>query len=176
VAAQERDGIQFFEQAFEWPQMSYVHYPYYWAADNQWREAINRTSTDPQWAAFLSAGASRVVVPVRPGFEHTLCLFLATGVLWPGGNVPTVGDPAYLGIAEEIAQALGTGGVDPERTPLDPVVLPTPLIWLQSTGQLNPTGTTGEGSGAETGIDRDDGRGDSPAEGSSEAGGQPVPA
>jgi hypothetical protein len=52
--------------------------------------------------------------------------------------VPTVGDPAYLGLAEEVAESLGAGLIDPERTDLDPVVLPTPLIWLQPDGDLNP--------------------------------------
>jgi hypothetical protein len=138
VASRERDGIQFFEQAFEWSNMTYIHYPYYWAQGDEWVESITRTAADPLWAAFLSAGASRVSVPVRPGFENTVSLYLGTGVYWPGGQVPTVGDPAYLGLAEEVAESLGAGLIDPERTDLDPVVLPTPLIWLQPDGDLNP--------------------------------------
>jgi hypothetical protein len=138
VVADHSPGIQFLEQAFEWNNMTYVHYPYYWSASNQWAEAITTTAVDPLWAAFLSAGASRVAVPVRPGFESVVALYLATGVMWLGGQVPSVGEPGYLGIADEIAESLGTGTVEPQRTPLDPVVLPTPLIWLQPTGDLNP--------------------------------------
>jgi hypothetical protein len=138
VAASERDSISFFEQAFEWTNMTWIHYPYYWADADQWAESIRRSANDPLWAAFLSAGASRVVVPVRPGFESAIGLYLSTGVIWAGGQVPTVGDPAYLGIAEEIAESLGTGGVEPERTPLEPVRLPTQLVWLQPTSALNP--------------------------------------
>ena len=141
VAASERDSISFFEQGFEWTNMTWIHYPYYWADAGQWAESIRRTANDPLWAAFLSAGASRVVVPVRPGFESAIGLYLSTGVIWAGGQVPTVGDPAYLGIAEEIAESLGTGGVEPERTPLEPVRLPTQLVWLQPTPELNPTPT-----------------------------------
>jgi hypothetical protein len=59
--------------------------------------------------------------------------------MWAGGQVPTVGDPAYLSIAEEIAESLGTGSVKPEQTPLEPVRLPTQLVWLQPTPDLNPT-------------------------------------
>jgi hypothetical protein len=59
--------------------------------------------------------------------------------MWAGGQVPTVGDPAYLGIAEEIAESLGTGEGNPERTPLKPVRQPTQLVWLQPTPELNPT-------------------------------------
>ncbi|MCW2240699.1 hypothetical protein [Azospirillum canadense] len=139
IVAKERDDIQFFEQSFEWPDMTWVHYPYYWADTTQWADSIRRRENDPQWAAFLSAGATRVSVPVRPGFEAAICLYLATGVIWNGGQVPTVGDPAYLGIAEEIAESLGTGQVAPQKRPLDPVRLPTQLIRLQPTSELNPS-------------------------------------
>lgn len=138
VVAAERDGIAFFEQAFEWTNMTWVHYPYYWADPAEWADSIRRTANDAQWAAFLSAGASRVAVPVRPGFEWAVGLYLTFGVIWAGGQVPTVGDPSFLGIAEEIAETLGTGGVEPDRTPLEPVRLPTQLIWLQPTADLNP--------------------------------------
>jgi hypothetical protein len=138
VAAAERDPIAFFEQAFEWGNMTWVHYPYYWANREKWAEDSRRSSADPVWGAFLSAGASRAVVPVRPEFEAAMALYLAIGIIWNGGQVPTIGDPAYLGIAEEVAESLGTGQVPLERTELDPVRLPTSLVWLQPTADLNP--------------------------------------
>jgi hypothetical protein len=138
VVAVERDGIGFFEQAFEWANMTWAHYPYYWADAGEWAENIRRTANDAQWAAFLTAGATRINVPVRPGFEWAIGLYLNFGIVWSGGQVPTVGEPSYLGIAEEMAESLGTGAVAPERTPLEPVRLPTQLIWLQPTGDLNP--------------------------------------
>lgn len=137
VAAHERDVIAFFEQAFEWPNLSAVHYPYYWADSDKWAEDIRRTGVDPLWSAFLSAGASRVNVPVRPGFEAAIALYLATGAIWAGGQVPTLGDAAYLGIAEEVAETLGGTKVAPERTALEPVRLPTSLVWLQPGADLN---------------------------------------
>ena len=118
--------------------MTWLHYPYYWGAANRWAEDIRTTSADPQWSAFLTAGATRTVVPVRPGFEWAIGLYLTLGVIWSGGAVPTVGDPAYLGIAEEIAESLGTGQVDPVITPLEPVRIPISLVWLQPTAELNP--------------------------------------
>lgn len=138
AAARERDAIAFFEQAFEWTNMTWLHYPYYWAAAERWAQDIRLSSADPQWAAFLTAGATRVVVPVRPGFEWAIGLYLSFGVIWSGGAVPTVSDPAYLGIAEEIAESLGAGQVEPQVTPLQPVRLPTSLVWLQPTSALNP--------------------------------------
>ena len=133
---------RFFEQGLEWTNMTWLHYPYYWAGSDRWAQDIRLTSSDPQWSAFLTAGTTRVVVPVRIGFEWAIGLYLTLGVIWSGGSVPTVGDPAYLGIAEEIAESLGTGQVAPERTPLDPVRLPTSLIWLQPTSDLNPPAGT----------------------------------
>ena len=66
----ERDFIQWFEQSFEWPQATYVYYPYYWASKRKWMDEVALTDPDPQFEAFLKAGAARVVLPVRPGFEH----------------------------------------------------------------------------------------------------------
>jgi hypothetical protein len=138
VAAAERDTLTFLEQSFEWPNMTWVHYPYYWARRDRWADDCRRSGADPLWAAFLSAGATRVVAPVRPGFEAAMALYLSTGIIWNGGQVPTIGDSAYLGIAEEIAEALGTGTVPMETIALAPVRLPTSLVWLQPTASLNP--------------------------------------
>ena len=137
VLAAERDGVLFFEQAFEWENLTWLHYPYYWADGALWRDAITRgPGDDPAWAAFLSAGATRIVAPVRPGFERAVNLYLTTGVIWSGGPVPTVGDPSYLGIAEELAESLGTDPPVPQPTPLDPVRLPTDLVYLQTSSDL----------------------------------------
>ena len=139
VVAQERDTLVFLEQAFDWNNMSWVLYPYYWSAKELWQRDMVRNSPDPQHAAFLSAGAARVVVPVRRGFEAAVNLFVATGVIWSGGQVPTAGSPTFVAIADEIAGSMGTGMLPPSnRVDLDPVRLPTTLIWLQDTPDLNP--------------------------------------
>lgn len=139
VAASERELLVFLEEAFDWANMTWVLYPYYWEDDKLWPTDVRRTGADPLHAQFLAAGAARVVVPARPGFEAAVSLFVATGLPWSGGQVPTVGDPTYVAIADEVAQALGTGG-DPvlDRVDLEPVQLPTNLIWLQTGSDLNP--------------------------------------
>jgi hypothetical protein len=138
VAAQERDTLVFLEQAFDWNNVSWVLYPYYWSAKELWQSDVLREAPDPQHAAFLSAGAARVVVPVRPGFEAAVNLFVATGTIWSGGQVPTIGEPTFLAIADEIAGAMGSDSTAPvDRVDLDPVRLPTTLIWLQQTADLN---------------------------------------
>lgn len=156
IAAAERDGILFMEEAFEWSNMSWIHYPYYWANDD-WSERL-APGVDASWDAFLRAGASRVVVPVRPGFESTICFFLVTGRVWSGGQVPTVGHPAFLGISEEIADSMSSQTQPTDRYPLEPVVLPTNLVMLQPTSELNGTRTgrsRSEAPAAETELDRE---------------------
>ncbi len=61
--------VRFFEQAFEWEQMTWVTYPYFWGRKSQWEERVAFEDVDPMFNQFLKAGYCRVVVPVRPGFE-----------------------------------------------------------------------------------------------------------
>jgi len=77
-AESEGGYIRFFEQAFEWGNMSYRFYPYFWARKSEWPSYLRQDDTDPLFAQFLQAGAARVQVPVRPGFEEALLYFLQT--------------------------------------------------------------------------------------------------
>jgi hypothetical protein len=87
--AGETEGIArlclLYEHAFAWENMSYVLYPYYWAdnANNGWALHTSRSESDENWAAFLRAGAARVVVPVRDGFVRLEGLGVVPG---NGGN------------------------------------------------------------------------------------------
>lgn len=136
VARAERDFIQWFEQAFEWPQMTYNFYPYYWGRKAGWIEDVQGNGGDPLFSAFLKAGAARVVVPVRPGFERAMALYLATGIIWNGTQVPQVGDPLYLSIVHEL-QEQQQG--DPQGTPEGAsweFRVPTSLVMLQKDANL----------------------------------------
>ncbi len=139
VGEAQKEGrvIQFFEQAFEWPQMTYIFYPYFWGRKKRWVSTSQIDDpADPLFAAFLRAGAARVVVPVRPGFEDQVNHYLATDRIWGGGQVPVVGDPLYVSIAQEIRNQQGadTGGV-PEGKPWK-VRLPTTLTILGEDAKL----------------------------------------
>jgi hypothetical protein len=76
--------IRFFEQAIEWEQMSYLFYPYFWSRKGEWTRKLNRQDRDPQFSKFLSAGAARALLPVRPGFEKAVIHFMETGQIWAG--------------------------------------------------------------------------------------------
>lgn len=135
-ALKEGRIMQFFEQAFEWPQMTYTFYPYFWGRKDQWPRSLQLDDmTDPVFGAFLRAGAARVVVPVRPGFEMMAAHYLATDQIWGGDQVPHVGDELYISIAQEIQNQQITDGGTPEGEPWE-VRLPTTLAMLQPDGNL----------------------------------------
>lgn len=109
IAEAITDGakIRFLETAFEWDQLQYVFYPYFWARIEQWADRFHIRNLDPAFEEFLRAGSARVVVPVRPGLEAAVAHFLVTGVVWNGEGEPTVEDPKYRPIVEEIKERAG---------------------------------------------------------------------
>jgi hypothetical protein len=128
--------IRFFEQAFEWEQMMYLFYPYYWGRKNNWLARSQLQDVDPQFAEFLRAGAARVVIPVRPGFETAVAHFLDTGEIWNGANPPLLSSPLYVSIIQEIKERDEAPGTEvPQGDPWD-VRLPTTLVRLRPDGSL----------------------------------------
>ncbi len=83
--------VQFLEQAFEWKNLTFALYPYYWAWQGSWDELAGIDGADPQFTAFLRSGAARVVVPARPGFEASVNHFMTFGEPWEGGIRPGAG-------------------------------------------------------------------------------------
>ena len=95
--------IRFMEEGFEWEQMQYIFYPYYWNQKDQWFDLALIEDPDYLFNLFLRAGAARVVVPVRPHFEEVFVYYLQSGQVWNGTSPPQVYDATYLSIAQEIA-------------------------------------------------------------------------
>jgi hypothetical protein len=132
VAAQQMGSlVRFLEHAFEWDQIQYAFYPYFWARMEEWASQFNKEDPDYEFQQFLQAGTARVVLAVRPGFEAAVSYFLETGRLWEGRGEPTVSDPLYWSIVEEI-RARTDGRLDaiPVGEPWE-VRLPTTLILLR---------------------------------------------
>jgi hypothetical protein len=135
-AAGEGPYVRFFEQAFEWEHMQWVTYPYFWGRKSQWDERLGYDDSDPAFADFLRAGYARVTVPARPGFESAIDHFLTFGELWNGGPLPSVSNPLYLPIADELAARLGQpGGEVPQGAPWK-VLVPTELVHLRPDDKL----------------------------------------
>ena len=121
---------EFFEQAFEWPQMTYEFHPYYWAGAERWKETAQAAGADPVFEQFLRAGNAAVVVPVRPGHERSAVLFLKTGLIWGGGYLPLFTSRDMLDVYADVELGLR---IDPPEQLGDPweVRLPTNLVMLQ---------------------------------------------
>ncbi len=136
-AFEEGKIIQFFEQAFEWENLIYLFYPYFWARKNQWVNKSNTYDTDPLFTKFLQAGSSRVVMPVHPAYNDAVMYFLENnGAIWKGGEPPRLNDPLYISLADELRnQTDDLAGALPEGDPWE-VVLPTTLVYLQNDSVL----------------------------------------
>lgn len=133
----EGEYIRFFELAFEWDQMTYIFYPYFWGKKEGWIDRILQNEVDPVYKEFLKSGAARVVVPVRPGFDSAVLHYLETGQLWNGlDEPPEVSSPLFVSLVEEVKSR--TGNFEEETAVGEPwdVVVPTSLVKLRVDDQL----------------------------------------
>lgn len=121
--------VKFFEQAFDWEIMAYQLYPYYYADKKDWNKLIvEKEDADPIFQAFLQSGMSRMVVPVRPGFETAVNWYTATGEIWNGqGLVTDINDELYLSVVEEMLEPVGEPVGQPWKTQV-----PTSLTIVQA--------------------------------------------
>jgi len=128
--------IQFLEQCFEWSNLAYVSYPYYWADRERWSDLMDLETADPRLGQFLRAGSARVVVPARPGFGAAVAHWLTYRQPWLGGGTPPVpGDPLFISVAKEIRdQTMPAADGEPGES--WEVVLPTTLQWLDTSDAL----------------------------------------
>jgi hypothetical protein len=140
--------LEFLEEAFEWDNLIFELYPYFWGRRSNWLELWGAASTDPLFERFLSAGAARVVVPVKPSITEAVLYYQLTGVIWTGGPVPslsTINDPdvplynGYLTDLEGVEDVIDIEE-DVVIEPDDPdswlVKVPTDLVWLQAGSAL----------------------------------------
>jgi hypothetical protein len=109
--------IQMFEQSFEWNNMVYLFYPYFWGKKDDWVTIAQLTDDDPLFGQFLQAGAARVQVPVRLGFEAGILTYLSTGETWPAeGTIVNSdgsgGEPQHLSIIDELKSQTGNNNIE----------------------------------------------------------------
>ncbi|MCB0614764.1 MAG: hypothetical protein KDC75_15715, partial [Phaeodactylibacter sp.] len=128
--------IRFFEQAFEWENMMYVFYPYFWSRKALWLDRLFIQDTDPLHVEFLKSGSARVVLPVRENFEEPVLHFLETGEIPTTEELCDINSDLYLPIAEEIKEKQGAS--NGKYRPVDTweVRLPTQLVILRPDGTL----------------------------------------
>ena len=135
-ALEEGIIIQFFEQAFEWENITYLFYPYFWGRKDEWIHKSTTYDIDPLFTKFLQAGSARVVIPVHPAYNDAILYYLATGAIWQGGDAPKLNDPLFISIHEELKNQIDDlASATPEGDPCD-VILPTTLVYLQKESDL----------------------------------------
>jgi hypothetical protein len=93
--------IKFIHHAVEWENVLYFLYPYFWGSSALGELKRNLKHPDPFRREFIRAGAARVVLPIRPGFELRFASFIATGGIVPPNDNAAVSSP-YVSIAEEM--------------------------------------------------------------------------
>lgn len=90
--------IKFLHNAIEWENVIFFAYPYFWdrAENAEFKRFLMHP--DPTHRDFLRAGCTRVVLPVRPGFEISFAMLMETGdaTLPPDASFP------YVSIGEEV--------------------------------------------------------------------------
>jgi hypothetical protein len=77
------------------------------------------------------------VLPVHPAYNDAIMYFLEkNGAIWNGGEPPSLKDPMFRSIAEELRdQTDDLSNAVAEGAPWE-VVLPTTLVWLQPDATL----------------------------------------
>src|SRR5262249_1537527 len=115
------EAISFFEESFEWTNMTYVFYPYFWSNKQEWVLLSQLDDDDPLFARFLQAGACRVQVPVRTGFEQSMRHYLRAGLLWNRDGTLVVAedgdpDPVQMSVVDELKSQSGDNAVDGQGT------------------------------------------------------------
>jgi hypothetical protein len=136
AAVNQAGFISFFERAFEWENILYYFYPYFWGRKVEWINRVGIQDSDTQFEAFLKAGSARVVVPVRPGFEAALAHYMETGQVWLGEDEPDMYSPLFVSILEELkSRDQAPGDEIPVGDPWE-VHLPTTLVMLRGDDKL----------------------------------------
>lgn len=123
VSDRQKPIVSFFEEAFEWREMSYFLYPYFWGRRSAAAARLALTGTDYRHTAFLQAGAARVVVPVTPGYEERVLNYLDS-------------DPADPEIVRIAAPAPGEIPADSQN----------PQLWLDLIVEKNADLALGSGT------------------------------
>ncbi|MFM0260264.1 hypothetical protein [Paraburkholderia sediminicola] len=131
--------IRFFEQAFEWDQMLYKYLPYFWGRKKYWSDRMQLDDQDSEFAAFLRAGAARVTVPVRKGYEIVVAAFMNNGTIPSTADMLAVTTGLYVPF---FAELMGRdGGPDTAVSYGDPpleweIRVPTTLVKLRTNNTL----------------------------------------
>ena len=148
--AETAQEIRFLNLAFEWENLTWVLYPYFWGRRNEWSTKMLWDDPDTRFVEFLKAGAARVVVPVRPDWEAAVDHYMMTRIVTFDADLDdeTIGDELRLSILDEYRaqQGAADGGKHIADKDFD-VILPTTLVLLRKDRSLPRWERTEDGNG-----------------------------
>ena len=132
IVTQYESLINFINEAIEWGNVIYFLYSYFWDLPRAWSNIRRLSHPDMTHQAFLRAGAARIVLTVRKGYEASWTWFTDRyETSPPGPDVPLSNYP-YMTIAQQIQDYdntnypgipaanpdnTSTGGVDDGNSP-----------------------------------------------------------
>jgi hypothetical protein len=128
--------LEFFEQAFEWENLQYLLYPYFWARRSNWADRVSFQSPDPDFTSFVKSGAAKVTIPARLGFSVEVIHFLETGQPWMDGPVSELKTSPFYSAAQEIDAAEASSGTETAVGKPWYTVVPTELVRLRDDSSL----------------------------------------
>lgn len=71
--------IKFFENSFDWANITYEFMPYFWGRKPRWLTLMKFEGADLNFTSFMQAGAAKIVVPVKPEYSRTILHYINTG-------------------------------------------------------------------------------------------------
>lgn len=126
--------IQFMEQAFEWGNMQFVLYPYFWADSSRWQTLSELSHSNPDFERFLQSGSARVVVSARPAFKTAVLHWLVYRKPYLGKPLPLPGNDLFVSLAQEVRD-LTLPPPDGVPGPSWEARVGTDLLWLEMPAQ-----------------------------------------
>jgi len=125
--------IRFFENSFEWKNITYDLHPYYWSDRIRWQILQKiEDEGDPLFAKFLKAGAATVRIAAKRGFEKQILYFLSFWNLWMHQDEPSTLSEEFMPLIPEIEQIEDLENNEPKEVgkPWE-LKIPTSLVMLQ---------------------------------------------
>lgn len=133
--------IKFVDSIFEWGNLTYSLYDYFYAKKEEWSMLYNISDPDPLMNNFLRAGEARLIIPVAKGKEVAAMNFLTLGRPYIGDLMSMdILDVADEFLTEEPLEEIVIFDDAPlAEPPLKPLVSPTTLTILEcSSGGITP--------------------------------------
>ncbi|MBA7584718.1 hypothetical protein ES708_26675 [subsurface metagenome] len=90
--------MDFFESCFEWENISFELYPYFWTGKERWNGIHTEDDSDPIHRNFLQSGAAKIKIPVLPGQEGRVLYYFDFNNIWTDMN----NQPPYLESRESL--------------------------------------------------------------------------